>query len=152
MNEATAITLFIYGLCCLSCCVAIWCTTWGLMYLFTDKTPQRASEGAAEESKRLRSALLGLYDAVEQIDDDGLEAVTVAARVARRALEATGGSFMDELPSWVCDRCSDIQPGSDTPHHYPPNHVCGDCYEVEQDARREGREDDRTGYQRRDGF
>ena len=100
MNEATAITLFIYGLCCLSAFVAIWCTTWGLWYLFNDKAADRASEGS----------------------------------------------------SWVCDRCSDLQPGSDTPHHYPPNHVCGDCYEVEQDARREGREDERTGYQRRDGF
>ena len=61
-------------------------------------------------------------------------------------------SQLGARPSWVCDRCSDIQPGGTTPHHYPPNHVCGDCYEVEQDARREGREDDRTGYQRRDGF
>lgn len=74
---------------------------------------------------------------------------------------AEKGSFKDvefdnprdyERPSWVCDRCKDIQPGSDTPHHFPPNYVCYDCYEVEQDARREGREDDRTGYQRRDGF
>ena len=76
-----------------------------------------------------------------------------------------------ERPSWVCESCRQTQPAANIIESIRGYPVCDDCLpkeqdriasgrnaswedspeEIEQDARREGREDERHGYQRRDG-
>jgi len=173
MTETEHLTLFIYALCCLSAFVSLWCVAWGLFHLFGDKTAEKGSFKDVEfDNPRdydLPSAwpctscgemqMKEDYNHIEYIRgcpvcDDCLinEQDRIAAGLNCSWEEGGMNMPRDGRPSWVCDRCKDIQPGSSSPHHFPPNYVCYDCYEVEQDARREGREDGRTGYQRRDGF